>query len=329
MASTDTKTPPRRGLPLGWIIRLTGSATAIALTLWLLPADAIWNAIRSASVEVWLGVLALFGAGHIVAALKWRLLASDGDDLSIATTLRAHGAGLAANLSLPGVAGGDVVRAAVAMRAARNGAHVAVGSAADRIIDSCALVFLAGAGALMAAAGPETFSLLAQVAVFLIAGVAAGVALLLALRFAPQLPFAGLRRRLADVAAEYARRPGRLLACFALSVGVQAMFVALTIAFAAQAGVEAPVVAWFFAWPLAKLVATIPISIAGLGVREAALASFLAPFGAAPAPVVAAGLMWQSIQFAFGILCGIAFLATAGRSERRANQHAANPAERA
>jgi uncharacterized membrane protein YbhN (UPF0104 family) len=327
MAPAETSNASRAKLPLGWLVRLAGSAVVLSLTLWLLPAEAIWTAIRSVSPGLWLGVLAAYCAGHIVAALKWRLLASKDDDLTIATTLRAHAAGLAANLSLPGVAGGDIVRAAVAMRGARNGAHVAVGSAADRIIDTFALVFLAAAGAMLSAAGSETFSLLAQVAVFLIAGAAAGVALLAALRFAPNLPFAALRRRLADVATEFTKRPARLLACFGLSVAVQALFVALTIAFAAQAGADAPAAAWFFAWPLAKLVAIIPISLAGLGVREAALASFLAPFGAVPALVVAAGLMWQSIQFAAGIMCAIAFFATPGRPALRADTPA--PTERA
>jgi uncharacterized membrane protein YbhN (UPF0104 family) len=68
--------------------------------------------------------------------------------------------------------------------------------------------------------------------------------------------------------------------------------------------VHAPLAAWFFAWPLAKLIATLPISVAGLGVREASLAGFLAPFGAPPAAVVAIGLLWQTIQFAGGLVGG-------------------------
>lgn len=326
MSPADTSSSPRRATPWGWIIRLAGSALVLSLTLWLLPADAIWAAMRSVSPLLWLGVVGAYCLGHVVAALKWRLLASDGDDLPVPVALRAHAAGLAANLSLPGVAGGDVVRAAVAMRGSRNGAHVVVGSAADRIIDSFALVFLAAIGAVLAAAGRETFSLLAQVAIFLGAGLTAGIALVLVLRAAPNLPFAALRRKLADVATEFARRPGRLIGCFILSAGVQALFVALTIAFAREAGLDATAAAWFFAWPLAKLVAIIPVSLAGLGVREAALASFLAPFGAAPALVVAAGLMWQSVQFAVGIVCAIAFFATPGRTMLRA---AEAPTERA
>lgn len=302
-----------RKIPIGWLFRLGGSIVVLAITLKLLPADAIWSAIRSAPAGLWFGVLAAYGVGHLVAALKWRLLASDGDDLSLLTSLRAHAAGLGANLCLPGVAGGDVVRAAVALKHARNKAHVVVGSLADRIVDTFALVFLAAVGALFSAAGAQAFSALGQVLLMLLLAVAAISGLLLGLRFVPNLPFAGLRAKLMDVWKEFGRRPGRLAACFMLSVLVQAGFVALTIAFAAETGAAATVAAWYFAWPLAKLVAVLPISLAGLGVREAALASFLAPFGAAPALVVAASLLWQSIQFVGGAIAGLAFLAWPGR----------------
>src|SRR4029453_5320720 len=73
-------------------------------------------------------------------------------------------------------------------------------------------------------------------------------------------------------------------------------------------GVHSPLSAWFFAGPLAKLIATLPISIAGLGVREASLAGFLAPFGAAPASVVAIGLVWQTIQIAGGLVGALILL---------------------
>ncbi|MBK8860378.1 MAG: hypothetical protein IPN48_05395 [Sphingomonadales bacterium] len=46
-------------------------------------------------------------------------------------------------------------------------------------------------------------------------------------------------------AAELSRKPGRLLACLAISMAVQCLFVGINIAFAQAAHVEAPVSAWF------------------------------------------------------------------------------------
>jgi uncharacterized membrane protein YbhN (UPF0104 family) len=44
------------------------------------------------------------------------------------------------------------------------------------------------------------------------------------------------------------------------------------------------------------------VSLAGLGVREAALVAFLQPYGAPAALVTAAGLLWQSVLLAGGLI---------------------------
>jgi len=103
-------------------------------------------------------------------------------------------------------------------------------------------------------------------------------------------------------AAQLSRSPGRLLACLAISMAVQCLFVGINIAFAQAAHVEAPVSAWFFAWTTAKIIAIAPISLGGLGVREASMAGLLKPFGADPGQVIAVGLIWQSVLYASGAI---------------------------
>jgi uncharacterized membrane protein YbhN (UPF0104 family) len=97
-------------------------------------------------------------------------------------------------------------------------------------------------------------------------------------------------------------RPGRLLLCLLFAIALQSLFLLLNALLGRAAGINTSLGAWFLAWPLAKLVATLPISLAGLGVREAALVAFLGPFGASAADAMAAGLLWQSVLFAGGIV---------------------------
>ena len=85
-------------------------------------------------------------------------------------------------------------------------------------------------------------------------------------------------------------------------MAVQCLFVGINIAFAEAAHMEAPVAAWFFAWTSAKIIAIAPISLGGLGVREASMAALLVPFGADPAQVVAIGLVWQSVLYVSGLI---------------------------
>ena len=301
----------KRKFSARWALKLGVSAVLLGVILALLPRAQIWGAILRIPAWLWGAVLSLFLAGHVAAAAKWWLLAARGSNIGFPAALRAHFAGLAANLCLPGVAGGDVIRAAMIFRDSDSKARVAVGSLADRLLDMVALLFLAGLGAVLAfdvrafATGP-----LAVVAAFV--GLAA-IGCALAAVVLPRIVKGGILARLATALVEFRRAPGRLVFCLAMSLLIQAVFVALNVALATASGLNLPAEAWYFAWPLAKLIATIPVSFAGLGVREGSLAILLAPLGADPAKVVAVGLMWQVVLFAAGILGGIMLFVTARR----------------
>ncbi len=82
-------------------------------------------------------------------------------------------------------------------------------------------------------------------------------------------------------------------------------------------GLVLPLRLWLFAWPLAKLAALLPLTQGGIGVREAALVALLTPFGAASHLVLAAGLVWESVIIAGGLLSGgAAFLLRRAASSR-------------
>jgi uncharacterized membrane protein YbhN (UPF0104 family) len=70
-------------------------------------------------------------------------------------------------------------------------------------------------------------------------------------------------------------------------------------------GSHIPLWAWFFAWPLAKIASMVPVSLGGLGVREAALVSLLVPLGAEAATVVAAGLAFEAVIIGGGLIGGL------------------------
>ena len=293
----------------GWLIRLSISALLLALIFTLVPFADVWAAARQISLLLWLGALGLFLAGHAAAAAKWRILIGGG--ISYRQAFRAHLAGLAANLALPSVAGGDVVRAGLVMKHADDKARLAMGSVADRLIDTLGLVLIALASGWLAwrpRLEPDVWTGWPLLGLVIL--VAAGLVAARALdRFAGRRePSGKLLRALTKMihsAAELARSPARLLLCLAISMAVQCLFVGINIAFAEAAHVDAPVAAWFFAWTAAKIIAIAPISLGGLGVREASMAALLVPFGADPAQVVAIGLVWQSVLYASG---GIGFL---------------------
>ena len=278
-----------------------------ALLLWL-PLDQLLAAMGRVGPRLWIFCLIMVIVGHVVVALKWRiLLRVVGLATSRLRALQAHGAGLFASVWLPSLIGGDVVRVAVVAR--RQGALVeaASGGIADRLADAAVLVLLAALGATVV---PEATS---ETAVTIIA-VAAGV-LLLALAGAfvfaavsePEaLPdrFAPLFGRFKAAVASLTESRWETSLVLSLSLSVQLLFVLLNAALGRAIGIDIPLSGWMMAWPLAKLAALLPISLAGWGVREAALAAFLAPLGVDPTLAVAQSLVWETVLLALALTAG-------------------------
>jgi len=103
--------------------------------------------------------------------------------------------------------------------------------------------------------------------------------------------------------------PHVLLGAWLMGTAIQTAFLVLTAKLAETCGLVLPLRDWFFAWPLAKLAAVLPLTQGGIGVREAALVGLLSPFGAAPHLVLAAGLIWEAVVITGGLLAGFgAFL---------------------
>ena len=87
-------------------MKLLFTAIVLAVIFHFVSIEDIWAGITRTDPWVWGAVLAGFLAGHVLAAFKWGLLV--GQNLPFPTLVKAHFAGLAANIALPGVAGGDV-----------------------------------------------------------------------------------------------------------------------------------------------------------------------------------------------------------------------------
>lgn len=293
-------------------LRLAASAVILVLLFRFVPLEEAWEAARRVPPLLWLAVLAGYLGVHVVGVAKYKLMLNGaGAGLHFAQAARCYFIGLFSTLFLPSVAGGDVVKAGLALRLGRSKAGVFVGSLLDRLLDVAALLALAVMGVLLLprALPPASrrefwWALAAVVAAGVVtAGVVSRYGRLPVRRFSFRM-----RRRLARLrraARATAKRPGRVLAALGLAFAVQLGLLTLTTIIAAGCSLHLPYRAWLFAWPLAKISAFLPISQAGIGVREAALAALLVPLGAAGGVVVGVGLVWETIILAGGLLAGL------------------------
>ncbi len=183
-----------------------------------------------------------------------------------------------------------------------------VGSLVDRLFDVAGLLAIAVGGALWMPGLVDQTSRQLFRGLLVAAGIAA-VALfcLRVLVPARRLPYK-LRRRVVRLrAATHAvlRRPHLVLLAVGLGIVLQASLVLLNAWLGAACGLHLALWAWLFAWPLAKIASMLPVSLGGLGVREAALLSLMVPLGAEAAEVVAAGLAFEAVIIIGGLLSGL------------------------
>lgn len=290
-------------------MRVALSLVILAGLFWYLPMEAVWDGFSRIEWSLFVLVLLLFMVGHAVAAAKWWMLLGAG--FPYLTSLRAHFAGLAANLCLPGVAGGDVVRAGLVARE-NDVPTLTAASLSDRLIDMLALALVAVCGLLMLQDDAGSMGTALQIAL-LFAAVLVGAFYIMPrvlpaiYEKLPMLPMKGFALKTCAAFGDLGRRPLSLLLALGLSVAIQAAFVTLFIWLADAAGVLAETGAWFFAWPLAKVLAVLPISLGGIGLREASLAALMSPFGAEAALVVVASLIWQAVLIVAGLIGALAW----------------------
>jgi uncharacterized protein (TIRG00374 family) len=301
-----------------WIIifRWAAALAIFAILFHFLPVARLRAALASVPPIRFVIILFVYLCAHTVGIFKWRMVVnSAGSQLDFSTSAQCYLGGLFGTLFLPSIIGGDVVRMAVGLRRSPRPAAVLAGNVVDRFLDVIAQATLVSIGLILLPGSlPDQFSALARKILLIFAGLfLIIIVLLLLLRKAL---FRGrsrrfLRRlaRLRHALRSVRERPQVLVTGWLLGVSIQATFILLNALLAISCGLFEPFRVWLFAWPLAKIAALLPLTQGGMGIREAVLVALLLPFGATAPLVLAAGLVWEGIIIAGGLISGlIAFL---------------------
>lgn len=301
-------------------------AVTIGLLSWLL-ARADLSRIGAALAEtspLWVAAaLALHGVGILLSAERWRLLLeAQGTRTGLGFLAGSFLAGLFFNNFLPSTVGGDVVRARDTAPLAGSGAKALTVVLVERSSGIFVLGLFALAAPLFGRVALEGagYGAAASVVAVLLAGLGAFAVLLrprpleaLGRLAAPALR--GARGR-GGAAARAADAFEHLLETLrALADRPRALQVALLLAFALQANVilhywclaqalhlEVPLPAFFYIVPLATVVLLLPVSINGIGAREAVFAFFLGRHGVG----LAEALAFSWVAYGLVLLLGLA-----------------------
>src|SRR6266404_276769 len=291
------------------IFRWIAALAVFAPLFHFLPITQLRAALAGVRPIRFVIILIIYLCAHAIGIVKWRMVVNAaGSQINFSTSAQCYLGGLFGTLFLPSIIGGDVVRIAVGLRRSPRPAAVLAGNVVDRFLDVMAQATLVAIGLiLLPGSVPEQFKSIAH-NVFLIFG-ALFVALILAAVLLRKTIFDGrsrrfLRRlaRLRHALRSVRERPQILATGWLLGVFIQGTFIFLNALLAISCGLILPLRVWVFAWPLAKVAALLPLTQGGMGVREAALVALLLPFGAPSSLVLAAGLVWEGIIIAGGLV---------------------------
>lgn len=322
---------PGRG---AWRVRLLVAvklAVSATLLYWILSRANLREVIAaaaSASVPLLLFAYFLNFAGVLISATRWRgLLRAQGVDAPWGFLVKSYMVAAFFNNLLPSTVGGDASRAYDSYHAASRTADAMASVIVDRLLGLLALVLFAVVS--MPFARELTAGLPALPAWIALAGLGLvgfvwvvffGGARLLG-RFADPLPgpVRSAAKRVAEAFAAYRGRHRVLGVAFGLSVLLQANVILHFVVIAAAMGLPVPTVGFLLIVPLATFIMMVPVTINGIGLRENALALFLAVYGVGNSEAVAFAWLVYLGSLILGVLGGLVY-AVRRRPESQAPQ---------
>jgi uncharacterized membrane protein YbhN (UPF0104 family) len=314
--------PTRRRLIL--LAKIVVSAALLWLLVTRSDVPRLWAYARSASIP-WLGAaLALYFLMVVASAWRWGLLLdAQGVHLRARALTESFLVATFFNNFLPSNIGGDVVRIADTAKPARSRTLAASIVLVDRGIGLLGLVLIAAVAATVAtgsggAEGPvPSYALWAgfvgATAVALPAVLAPhGLERLLQPLRAVHPEWVGARlQQLTGVFTRFREAPRALAGCFVGAIVVQALLVAFYAAVAYS--IKVPVSPWHMAVvvPMSFLVQMLPISVNGLGLREATFSLYFTRLGLPIEAALVVSLVGAGLVMLFS-LSGAAVYVTRG-----------------
>ena len=300
--------PNRRSSYLAFATRAGVGLLVIGFLLWHYDARPILHILGRENLKYFVATVAIYVAGQVMSAWRWQLLAAVvGVRARFRDFLGYYFVGLFTNLFVPGLLGGDALRAVyLGRRTARLGEAVA-SVVADRGTGLIALFWLA---ALMALLIPSALAPPLIKAIVLTGAIALAIVLLapLAARILPRLP--RLLRRGLGLVHPYLHRPFSMFPGFSLSFLLQASLGVAQWILARGLGLPQPLSVFLLCVPIANVAAGFPVTLNGLGVRETAYLVLFGMAGMARDDAIALGLLWFAATMLGGLTGAIAFALT-------------------
>ena len=308
-ALADAESGPKRlRARLVFAIKLAAGVALLAFLLWHYNLRSVFQLIRRERLILFMATVALYVAGQVMSAFRWQLVAAlNGLPGRFSDYLAYYFIGMFTNVFVPGLIGGDALRALYLGRL-----HQRIGPAfasvmADRGIGLIALFWLASAAALCTTRVRLPPSVLR---VTLAAGAISLLAYLTAPLLAKRLSTVNRLNRLLAPIIPYLCRPIALMPAIALSLLLQLSLATCQYLLAIGLGLDIALATFVLIVPIINVIASLPVTINGLGMREAGYLVLLGMAGVSKEQAVALSILYFAATITGGVTGVFAFVTT-------------------
>ena len=303
--------------PARLALQLAVSGGLLAYLVWLVDLERTASLIVSSNPAYLLAALAIFVGTTWGMSWRWQvLLASKGIREPLGWLTKLYFVSYAAGQVLPTSIGGDAVRIIEHARRRPTAKGEAVAAVLmERVVGATATLVLVALGLVAVAGRFDNLRLVVWIEVAFAGLIATATVLLFSRRTSRHVvervfrPGRRVRLRSLYLALhEYRSRPGVLAVVLVATLAVQLpRFLAIWLCGEAV-GVGISPLPYLLLGPLLLLVVMVPVTINGLGVREAFFVAFLAQFGVAADAALATGVLYFAITVAASLPGGFILL---------------------
>ena len=290
-------------------IRIGLGLAIVGFLLWHYDARPALRTLARERLLYFVATVAIYVAGQVMSAWRWPLVAAVLDLRGpFLEFMRYYFVGVFTNLFVPGLVGGDAARAFyLGRRHGRMGEAIA-SAVADRGYGLLALVWLAGLVAMTMNHGTLTASVIRPIVVVGVVTFTAYLASPLIARLIHLTP-RPIRRAL-GIIAPYLHKPAAVLPAIILSMILQASLALCQYILALGLGLHLPLSMFLLIVPISGVLASLPVTLNGLGLRETAYLFLFGMAGVSRDDAIALGLLLFAATMVGGLFGAIAFITT-------------------
>ena len=302
---------------LSVILKIIISSSLLYLLFRGMDIESFWNTVKAVDPKALIFVVFIYLTVQAITACRWFILLKDSMNISYSKLLSIYFVGMFFNNFMPSMVGGDVAKGYYLYKVSGKGGAVVASLFMDRYAGFTALMAITVVATLigyhLVHGSIIPLLLVALIGIYVIGSLVLWVESFhgWALKMMSKLKLFGLNEKIDSLYQSIMKYKGfyrTLFKALVLSLILQSAVIISYYILAVGLGMSLPFGYFFLLIPITSVVAMLPISLAGLGIREGAFVFLFTKVGATQAQALSLSLVWFFVSVFINLLGGIEYI---------------------